>query len=276
MIDFSAISDRLVLLDSGIWTTPDHKDLNFLSEDDTDWPHVEEGSFWYRHRNHCLTQILKRHPFHGTLFEIGAGNGSVSLAIQQQGLPVVAIEPTTRMAHQAKLRGVNHVINASLESGEFRKHSLANVALFDVLEHVADDELFLCQVRDLMPRGGVLYCAVPSYQFLWSCEDKAAGHFRRYRLKTLCRKLAQGGFVVNYATYLFSALVLPVFFVRALPSRLGVRSRRTPSSTEKEHRERDDFIGVVLKKLLNREWKGLSHGKRYHFGTSCAVVGRAV
>jgi SAM-dependent methyltransferase len=276
MIDLLRISEQLILTPDGIWTTPNHKDLAFLAEDVTDWIQAEENSFWYHHRNRCFIEILKHFSPKGTLFEVGAGNGSVSLSLQKQGLSIVAIEPTVKMAYQAKRRGVNHVICATLESAKIKEGSLANVGMFDILEHIPNDESFLRQVRRLMPPAGRFYCSVPSYPFLWSCEDEAAGHLRRYRLTSLCKKINRSGFEIEYASYFFAPLILPILMVRALPSWFGLRGKRTHQSTMREHQLRPGLVCTLLERALEWELSSLSRGKRHRFGTSCIVVARAV
>jgi SAM-dependent methyltransferase len=101
----------------------------------------------------------------------------VSLAIQSAAFSVVAVEPTERWASNAKSRGVHTVVCADLEDARFHEGALANVGMFDVLEHIDDDADFLRRVRKLMPAGGRFYCAVPAYSWLWSLEDAAADMF---------------------------------------------------------------------------------------------------
>ena len=155
--DLRAIADNLVLGSNGIWEAAGHQDFGFAESDPTDWLQIEQSSYWYRHRNRCFVALLERFPPLGTLFEIGAGNGSVSLAIQSAAFSVVAVEPTERWAANAKSRGVHTVVCADLEDARFHEGALANVGMFDVLEHIDDDADFLKRVRRLMPAGGRFY-----------------------------------------------------------------------------------------------------------------------
>ncbi|OGR97379.1 MAG: hypothetical protein A2V88_07090 [Elusimicrobia bacterium RBG_16_66_12] len=274
--DLRQIADNLVLSDGGLWVCPGHRDFKFLETDATDWAGLELRSFWYRHRNRCFLALTERFPPAGVLFEIGAGNGSVSLALQNAGYPVVAVEPTAKLACRALHRGVRHVVCSTLEGAKFRAGSISNAGLFDVLEHIPDDEAFLTTLRRLMPVGGRLYCAVPAWQLLWSREDEYAGHVRRYAPAGFRRKIERAGFEIEHETGYFAALTLPIFLRRALPSWLGLRGQRTSASSEQEHQPSFEFVARVLRGILDREIVKISAGEKRRLGASLFVVARAV
>ena len=273
--DLSAIADNLVLGSNGIWEAAGHQDLGFAESDPTDWLQIEQTSYWYRHRNRCFVALLERFPPLGALFEIGAGNGSVSLAIQSASFPVVAVEPTERWAANAKSRGVQTVVCAGLEDARFHEGALANVGMFDVLEHIDDDADFLRRLRRLMPAGGRFYCAVPAYNWLWSLEDAAAGHVRRYRLAELSSTVTAAGFTVEHATYYFAPLVVPILVLRAIPTRLGIRRARTAEKSASEHSLGEGIAGRLVQSALDQEIRWLVAGRRCLVGSSCFVVARA-
>jgi SAM-dependent methyltransferase len=275
MTQLDSIADNLVLLRPGFWTARGHEDLKFIESDRTDWLSIEQASFWYRHRNRVFLSLIERYPPGGPIFEVGAGNGAVTLALQQAGYAIVGIEPTVRMAENASRRGVQTIICATLQDAGFKPQSLRNVALFDVLEHIDVDGEYLARVRSLMPAGGLLYCAVPAWTLLWSREDEEAGHVRRYTLKTLGKVLTHAGFSMQFSTYYFGPLVLPIMLARTLPSWLGIRRRRTPESSRREHDLNHSFVGRGLQHLLDREALVLAKGKPLVAGASCFVVARA-
>lgn len=275
IIDLSLLADNLVLSEDGIWFSRGHHDFKYIENDETDWESIEQKSFWYRHRNRCFLEFINHYPPTGTLFEIGAGNGSVALAIQQANYPVVAFEPTVRLSRFAKLRGVKNVACSFLGDARIKKGSLQNVGMFDLLEHIQKDSEFLHEIRSLMPIDGRLYCAVPAYQFLWSHEDAAADHVRRYVLGNLKRKLTNAGFIIEFATYYFSPLIIPIYLLRALPSMIGLRKHRTHDVTESEHYLKPGIVSRVLDYTLNVEMRLLGKGIKLPLGASCFVVARA-
>ena len=92
---------------------------------------------------------------------------------------------------------------------------------FDVVEHIEDDLKFLREVCFLLMDGGRVYITVPAYAWFWSRDDELAGHYRRFTVRSLRDLLKAAGFRVEFATYFFAFLPLPIFLLRALPSRLG-------------------------------------------------------
>ncbi len=164
------------------------------------------------------------------------------------------------------------MVCATLEDAKFRDGSLPAAGLFDVLEHVEDDTAFLRQLHAKLAPGGRLYISVPAYRLLWSVEDDYAGHFRRYRLAELGRVLEAAGFRVDFATYIFSFLPLPIFVMRSLPSRLGIVREYNVRRTEREHL-RQSGIGTKLTNwLCNWELVRLRQARKLALGGSCLVA----
>lgn len=272
--DLSTVGTELVLGPDGIWYAKNHTDLAFLSLDETDWASLEPRSFWYRHRNRIFAQVMRRYRPTGTFYEIGAGNGSVVLNLQQLGIDVIAVEPTVRFAKAAKARGVQVVACTSIDEAGFRLGTLQSVGLFDVLEHIEDEAQFLGKIASLMPRNGRLYCSVPSYRWLWSSEDLAAGHRRRYTARTLTGVLGDAGFEVEYVTYYFALLPAAIFVLRTLPTALGLRSRRSGKLSDREHDLGEGFLSRSVEFVLGLEAKILMSAGRLSFGASCLAVAK--
>ena len=156
-------------------------------------------------QRNCTLFSLKSFVPNGPVFDIGAGNGYVSLALEHSGVETVVVEPGARGARNAKTRGLGTVIHAALEDCEFQDQTIPAFGLFDVLEHVQNDSEFLNSLHcQLLPKGYV-YVTVPAYNFLWSIEDDYAQHHRRYTVRTLTKTLESTGFAVKYCSYFFCA-----------------------------------------------------------------------
>ena len=54
------------------------------------------------------------------------------------------------------------------------------ILCMDVLEHVADDRVFLSDLSGRLGTGGHFVCSVPAWPGLFSRHDRALRHFRRY------------------------------------------------------------------------------------------------
>jgi hypothetical protein len=240
---------------------------------------VDEGSFWYRHRNRCLIAALRAFPPDEPLFDIGGGNGVVAIALQQAGWRVALVEPIVEGAHRARHRGVARVICASLEESGLRDRSLPSAGLFDVLEHIHDDVAFLTRLHALLVKNARLYLTVPAFARLWSSHDEIVGHVRRYDAKTLSRLVEACGFRVEHVSYLFSPLPFAILARRVVPERLSGRLRAARLiATERrirEHLSHRSWAGKALETLLRYETWSIRRKRAVPFGSSVLLVARA-
>ena len=122
--------------------------------------------------------------------------------------------------------------------------------------------------------GGYIFITVPSYNFLWSKEDTKVGHFRRYTLKNLESKLKDVGFEIEYSTYLFSLLPLPIFLFRSIGEKLYSKNEvKNIQRTQKVHNKKSIF-DKLLSKVWALEIKKIKEGKKIPFGSSCFIVAK--
>lgn len=86
--------------------------------------------------------------------------------------------------------------------------------------------------------------------------------------------LARTGFQVEFASYIFSMLPLPVLLMRALPSRLGWRKGDDWRRYQQEHTRLSGPAGWLLMRWLNWELRQLRQGHAIFLGGSYLVVAR--
>ena len=269
------IAANLELGEQGIWFATGKSNISYPSDGNDVCFELEDYSFWFQHRNRCITSVVRSFPPAGMFFDLGGGNGFVSLGLEMAGCPCVVVEPGKAGAVNARKRGLANVICATLEDANFRPHSLPAAGLFDVLEHISDDAGFLQALRERLFVGGRIYLTVPAYLWLWSAEDVSAGHFRRYTLSSLTAMLGQCSFEVEFASYIFSALPLPILVSRTLPSLLGRRTTGNTSEASSEHRSSSKILLKVAEDVFNWELQRLERKKAIPAGGSCLVVARS-
>ncbi|MFB6257520.1 MAG: class I SAM-dependent methyltransferase [Flavobacteriales bacterium] len=233
---------------------------------------MEENSFWFKHRNACIVQVVDRYPPDGPIFDIGGGNGFVSLGLERSGYDAVLLEPGLEGALNAQKRGLDRIMCATLEEIQAGENALPAVGIFDVVEHIEDDRTFLKEIFYHLQEKGKLYLTVPAYSFLWSNEDIGAGHFRRYTKKGMTTLLRSLGFEICYSSYIFSFLPLPIFLLRSLPSRLGGNKNAYElNKYQKEHGEKGGVMGKLMNKSFQRELERIRSGKGVPFGSTVLV-----
>lgn len=256
-----------LILKDGIYQAPEEAKISYPKEASDEYFKIEENSFWFRHRNNCLVEMIKRFPPSGEIYDVGGGNGCVAANLEKNGFPAVLIEPNMAGALNAKKRGLKTVFCATIKETNLPKNSLAAIGIFDVLEHIENDRSFLTELGEYLKIGGRLYVTVPAYNFLWSADDEYAGHFRRYSLGSLAEILKEAGFKVDYSTYLFNFLPWPIFFLKSLPHRMGLSKERAVSAA-KDHEKNNFFLDGIL------AWESarIKNGGKIPFGSSCLAA----
>lgn len=274
-IDIGAIAPGVNLAADGIWYGADAKQVSYPDTGNEAAFAIEDDSFWFLHRNNCIATVANRFPPLGPIFDVGGGNGFVTRGLISAGFDAILVEPGQVGALNGRRRGIRDIICATTDTAQFKPRSLPAVGMFDVIEHIDDDLSFLKSIRSLMRDDGMLYATVPAYSALWSEEDDYAGHFRRHTMSSIKRTVERAGFKVEFSSYIFRFLPLPILLLRALPYRLGIkRPNPTPETFVRDHATNGGFIADVLAKLLESEVKNLSVGRTMQFGGSILVAAR--
>ena len=269
--DFAFLAPRLRRQDPGIWFSGPSGDVSYPTSGNAECLAVEERSFWFRHRNCCIVSLVRRYPPDGCFLDIGGGNGFVSKGLTAAGFACALLEPGIDGALAAHARGIDPVICARLEDAALPAASFAAAGMFDVLEHIEDEGAALREVHRLLAPNGHLFLTVPAYQFLFSVDDIAAGHYRRYTISTLSRTLDRSGFCVKFASYIFAPLPPIVFLLRTAPSKFGLRRNHDPERDAAEHAP-SGVAARIMDRLLAAELKRIEGGQPLPFGGSCICL----
>jgi len=231
---------------------------------------LEEENFWFRGRNKLIVAALAKYcPEAGTFCEIGCGTGFVLRGIGRhfRHLSLSGSEIAVAGLPFAKERNpAAQLFQMDATDIPFDEEFDA-IGAFDVLEHVDNDRLAIAGIFRALKRGGCALVTVPQHMFLWSEQDRRAGHFRRYAVEELSGKLAAAGFrVVAHSSFL--TLLLPVL---ALARRFEA-TRRGPGPPAEFRLPR--FVNAAFEATLDVERALISVGVRLPIGGSQLVVAR--
>ncbi len=273
-MEIKDFADNIYLKD-GIWFSKSSREISYPEEGNMSCYEIEKNSFWFKHRNNCITEAVKIYSLNEIFFDIGGGNGYVSKGLEENNIRSVLVEPGFEGAKNAKKRGLENVICSTFEDAGIKPNSCKAIGLFDVVEHIEDDKQFLKSINRILSDNGFVYITVPAYKLLWSNEDDDAGHFKRYTIKQICSTLKDTGFEIEYSTYIFSILPIPVLFFRTIPSLLRINKKSKDLNKHKqEHSERRGFFSSILEKIWFKEISCIKRKKKIPFGGSCFVIGK--
>jgi SAM-dependent methyltransferase len=271
--DLASLAPTLEQREPGLWFAgQNRKAISYPAHGNAACLAVEDRSFWFRHRNRIIVELVSRFHRPGVFLDIGGGNGYVAMALISAGIQCALIEPGLDGARAARARGVDPVICAPLEDADLPSGCAASAGLFDVLEHIEHEAAALKLIHSVLEPSGYLFLTVPAYQFLYSSEDDEAGHFRRYTIGALRRILANNNFRVEFASYIFTPLPPLIFFARTIPARLGMRrEHETEIDAVSEHTPSGP-AAWMMDRMLDFELRRLRTGKSSPFGGSCLCV----
>lgn len=258
--------------EDGVWRSTTQSDVFYPGEGHDTCHDVEDGSFWFSHRNRCIAAAICNDPPDRDLpfADVGGGNGFVARMIKDLGFRVVLIEPGAAGIAHAKERGLDELVQASIVDLDIAPGKLGAIGLFDVIEHIEHDADALRALNGMLAEGGKVYATVPAHAWLWSTVDEEAGHFRRYTIRQIKALFAECEFDVDLCSYYFWPLPLPMFLLRTLPERL--RLRKAPKARDarvsSEHRRQNR----LLQWLLSFEEGAFRRGRGVPWGASCILV----
>lgn len=230
----------------------------------------EPGHFWFEARNRIIIDRFRAaFPDARNYLEVGAGTG-FTLAAIAAAFPAMSVTASevlaSGLAHAAPRVPRARMLQLDARALPFEAE-FDVIGAFDVLEHIAGDDIVLAQIhRALRPGGGVIL-AVPQHPWLWSAEDDAAGHVRRYRRGELEAKLRAAGFQVIDSTS-FTSLLLPAMW---LSRRLAGPDAAGDNQAELAPPR---LLGRALGTVMALERRAIALGLRFPAGGSRLVLAR--
>lgn len=195
-------------------TNDDHSDYNARGLDIIF--QAEEKHFWFIARKEFINQEIRKYiDKSSSIIEIGAGTGSVSRYLMQNGYSNISVgEMHLSGLLYAQQYGIDKCYQFNLLKTPF-EDEFDVVCMFDVLEHIEDDNLALQNIYKSLKNNGKIVLTVPSHMWLWNREDIVAGHKRRYTKKALINKLQKNGFEILNARYFFMTIT-PLLYLRTI------------------------------------------------------------
>ncbi|HJL05694.1 MAG TPA: class I SAM-dependent methyltransferase [Polyangiaceae bacterium LLY-WYZ-15_(1-7)] len=256
---------------------------------------LETTHYWHVYRRELIRRLMDVHLGPGTrAIELGCGTGNVATHLNRHGY-VVDYGDVHREGLEAAARRVAAHLGAARHrryvrlditrqfppapdlDGDRRADGYDAVLLFDVLEHLPDDQATLRHVRRHLRPGAHVVFTVPAFQMLWSPWDDTQKHKRRYTLESARALAEESGFALERLTYFFFPLFFAAGGVKLLRElRSKVLGRPAPVAfDELLEAKTNPALNAAALRLLELEARWLM-GRDLPCGTSVFALARAV
>lgn len=180
---------------------------------------LENRYWWYIGRRFVFDKILDR--FFETkpdsvIADIGCGTGGNIPTLQKHGR-VYGLDISEKALEYCSKKGYTNVkLMPGVPATGLDNESVDLITMFDVLEHINQDEEALREYYRVLKPGGMYFLTVPAFKLLWSELDEHLHHFRRYKKGELELKLKRAGFEIVKSSYLFFFTFPLVFLYRVI------------------------------------------------------------
>jgi SAM-dependent methyltransferase len=231
---------------------------------------VEARHWWFTGRRRVLAALIKSLNLRpgAEILELGSGTGGNFALLSGFGrLTAVEMNETARTIAAAQPGGTGILAGALPYDLPLGTNKYDLICLFDVLEHIEEDEPTLSVIRGLLAPGGAAIITVPAHPSLFGPHDVSLHHKRRYTRTELEAKLHRARLSIAKLTYMNAALAPLAFALRWLDKTLGrtqATGRNIPSRP----------VNALFTALFGAEAYILPHAN-LPFGLSLAAIVRA-
>ncbi len=237
---------------------------------------VARQSFWVRSRNRVFSELIvsycKNSGF-SSFFEMGCATGDFLYYLNSYA-PWLRLSGSDNMpeavcAAQATLPDIQ-IFRLDAKKLDL-ENALETIGAFDLLEHIAEDELVMSQTFQALRPGGLFFISVPQHKFMWSQLDEKIQHKRRYSRRELLEKLTSAGFHIEYVTSLVAILFPAMAVQRYIVDRTVVK--RTDDDIS-PYVSFNPILNAVFDKLMRFDEFLIRRRFRLPFGGTLVVVAR--
>lgn len=228
---------------------------------------LEEKHWWFVARRNILKHLLSslQLPERSDILEVGCGTGGNITFLRKFG-ELICVESDDSAAELARERKLVPIMSGALPNEmPIFGNKFDLIVLFDVIEHIDDDNGSLQVLSKLLKPGGRIVLTVPAFAFLWSQHDEENHHKRRYSRKSLTRLVTLSGLSLDYFSYfnfwLFPLVACIRVIRKVIPYKESWRDMKLPATLPNR----------ILQSIFNSERHFV--GKRYlPFGMSLVAV----
>lgn len=181
--------------------------------------------WWHVGRRFIILTIMLKHFKNfinhrkRIILDAGCGTGG-NLTILKKFGKVIGVDESRNALQRVEKEEFSKLVLGEVTKLPFPDNFFDCVTLFDVLEHIENDELALRECLRVLKAGAAFMLTVPAYQWLWSGHDEALNHKRRYTKYGIIEKMKKVGFDIRFASYMTTLLFPLMALYRLLKRKL--------------------------------------------------------
>ncbi len=180
-----------------------------LQQFDSIYPKGIEYHYWSLARNRIIQETIIHYNLQNKrMLEIGCGTGVVLESLRGLGFDCYGVDLAQCNADKNSEEYIHYKTNFEDLKDAFT-NSIEVVLLFDVIEHIQDEKIFLEKIQHTFPNLTHIIVTVPARDEIMSNYDTYNQHFRRYSIMTLETVARLSGLKTLYTSYFFHALYVP-------------------------------------------------------------------
>jgi SAM-dependent methyltransferase len=197
---------------------------------------------------------------------VGSSEGAFLDCLTNEKLDFAAIDIDEEAINFCRERGFgDRVTYGSMLDIPFDNNSFDIVTALDVVEHVSNDKKALSEMKRVCRPKGIILLMLPAHPWLWSNNDLAYHHYRRYDQQRIKMLAKYSNLQIRNLLY-FNIIFFPFFVILSMTSKI-IKPKKSPNVLKSIPRPLNSFlsrlmdieIGVVRRNAkMNR--KGLIGG----------------
>ena len=184
-----------------------------------------------------ILHLIEQYKISGSMLEVGIGAGFFLELAQQQGWSIQGIEPSEAACRYVSQTVSVPIFNDTLEAAHLPPKSIDTIVLRHVLEHIAEPQMFMRELRRILKDNGLICLVVPNFGGLHARVERETWfhlsipyHVAHYTKRPLQQLIDANGFdVVRFMTtdlscnsYLITVLNILRHILQLAPIRRNV------------------------------------------------------
>ena len=183
----------------------------------------EASHWWFLCRRKLFRAMINGLGSSPTMkvLDVGTSTGTNLRLLRGMGFEdVTGIDSNQDAIRYCAEKGFGNVMQGDVLDLPILDDTFDLVLATDIIEHIDNDTLAICELTRVLKPGGKLLITVPTFMALWGHNDDMSHHKRRYTGEQISKLALSAGLKIVRRFYFNFLLFLPIWAVRQLVRRL--------------------------------------------------------